>query len=139
MLLSGDSMKLLLLLIFIPTLSQAMVPPLACENEVVDPSKSNRDQLQSYYCELNLRCTVNALNQVSINWDVVDARRAYSMKNQCNDELKLAALMNEINKDPPEIHVKVDPKINQSERSAGKDVPSRGGERAEPNSSVLRQ
>ena len=132
-------MKFILLLIFVPFLSHAMVPPLSCENEAIDPSKSNRDQLQGYYCELNLRCTVNALNQVKINWDVVDARRGYSLKNNCNDELKLAALMAEISKDPPEAHIKVAPEVNQSDREAGKELPVISNAPSERGARVLKQ
>ncbi|MFL5785559.1 MAG: hypothetical protein ACJ76H_13165 [Bacteriovoracaceae bacterium] len=132
-------MKFILLLIFVPFLSHAVVPPLSCENVSLDTSKSSREQLQSYYCELNLRCTVNALNQVSINWDNVDARRSYSLKNNCNDELKLAAMMIEISKDPPDIHVRSGKEINESDRQAGKDLPVVSNGPSESSSRVQKQ
>jgi hypothetical protein len=69
---------------------------------------------------------VNAINTAEINWDEVDRRRSYSMENDCNDELKLAAVMMQISKDPPEIHVSSKRAVNDTQRSQIKDTGSLG-------------
>lgn len=115
-------MKYILILLVLPSISFARVPPLSCENSTVSPAQNHPEQLRSYYCDLNFRCTVNELNTDGINWDIVEQRRAYSMENDCNDELRLAAMMMEISKDPPELRPRVQVEVNESDRSELKDA-----------------
>lgn len=100
----------------------ARVPPMTCNTVALDPAKYRPEELKSYYCEMNFQCTVNALNTEDIVWDDVDQRREYSRENDCNDELKLAAMMMEIAKDPPSLQANVRPEVNQSERNEMKDT-----------------
>ena len=68
----------------------------ACDYEIRDQKLTTPEQQKAYRCEQNLKCTIAVIKEDSTDLFVLETLGDYSLKNNCNNNLKLMAMMEEM-------------------------------------------